>query len=762
MNKFTLFLLSFLSLSNVFANDLITEKDKLHADIYTTTQESSNYYTLNIKLSNIKKDIHDWQLGFFILQVLQKPSYKLTMSICNEANSCSDLKLIPQNSMPQNLAQTKRADTTVGHVPLLAPTSKFSLKPKHSYEIKITGLMLAPKNITAMPQSLFIFNDTNLWKVTSSYKTPQNQAQIRKETNSRLQQQLQTESAVQNTSSIVPLPQKTTLHDGSFKFKEKITYYNNDNTFDINQVIDNQKLGYHLKKTDKKEQAQIIFTQCVDKRHDTTHKECAILSDNPEEYIINIQQDKIFIYANNQTGQMYAYITLAQLLFDAKKTHELQSQVIQDYPQYLYRGLMLDSVRHFFDVEAVKQVINLMAIQKLNTLHWHLADDEAWRIELSNYPELTKDSNLHDLGYKMGLANVIGVSSAIQSDKLDDVSKPKTGFYSQKQIREIIAYANARNITIIPEIEMPGHARKLKQSYPDILYDFNATNNYLSVQGYNDNVLPVYKYSQDKKFTKLINGIVTDVAKLFNNQTTLYATKNEVSLAADEIPANSYPNSSDNNTVSHQFFQQLSKNLPAYKLSGWQQLVQNDDNTFSNNRVTPENTGHLWEWQPVINPWGGVSAMNLTESLLQENYPVVADFADFAYLDIRYNQFFSEPGLYWSTSYIDTYKTYSIMNQVSKFQRYPTFLGVEGALWSELLPSNDHLWYMLMPKLTGIAEAGWANNNSYSWQDFVYRLGDGKEGFLAFISNQDDEIKYRGYPNGISTELPANYIRGKK
>jgi len=298
---------------------------------------------------------------------------------------------------------------------------------------------------------------------------------------------------------------------------------------------------------------------------------------------------------------------------------------------------------------------------------------------------------------------------------------------------------------------MPGHARSLKKSLPD-LYDFSKPASYLSVQGYNDNVLPVYKYGIDEGFTMTINGMTTELANLFSGQFVKDAVSHEISLSADEVPAGAYPESMPVSQTSQKFFMQLSEQLPDYKISGWQQMVQGDDGTIGEEVISPDHVGHIWSWVPLNNS-SGVSGTAMTRELLEANYPVVADFADYAYLDIRYSQKFNEPGLYWSTPYIDTWKTFMLGRQVMQFKQYKNMLGVEGALWTELVPSSEHLWYMLVPKLAGIAEAGWSNPSTDNWAEFSQRLGCGKQGFLAYLF-ASAKIRYRGYPNGIALELP--------
>jgi hexosaminidase len=325
----------------------------------------------------------------------------------------------------------------------------------------------------------------------------------------------------------------------------------------------------------------------------------------------------------------------------------------------------------------------------------------------------------------------------------------------------LVAYANARQITIIPEIEMPGHTKALKKSMPDIFFDMNDRSRYLSVQGYNDSVLPICKYGTDSKFTSTLNGIITDIAALFANQTTINYTKNEVSLSGDEVPKEAFTNYAACNegayrglngeSIAHVFFKQLSTNLPGFKLSGWQQLVQSNDGVIGANVLDPKATGHVWEWLPTNSM--PVSGLEMSANLSKAGYPTVLDFANLSYFDMRYSTKWEEPGLYWATNAGDTFSALIAGLSIDHIADTSNILGIEGALWSELVPSREHLFYMILPKMSGLADAAWSDKSDISWRSLAVRLGCGKTGFLDYLNKQYN-IRYRGYPDGIKLEVP--------
>ena len=683
--------------------------------------ESANQYTLQFEIKNNKLNIDNWQFGFFMLKVLQNPALKYTAQICDNFNNCSPLQ-ISTNLAPKSVAEVNQADLTSGHVAIFKPTGNYSLRAGSSYTMKLAHLVYPPKNISMMPQSFFILNNKTQFQrllVENYLINGYSESSIMQANQLAANQHwLESESLQLVPTPIIPRPQL-------------ITYLSEAPVFKANFP-------------------KVIVETCRD-----SSATCTKLNRNPEGYILSITPSQIKISAYNPTGVFYARQSLAQLSAEYPKA--IPAQKIIDYPSYPYRGIMVDVARHFIPLPQLDKIIDVMAAQKLNTLHLHLADDEAWRVELNNYPLLTQVSSQRYLGYRIGPSNLVDGNFDLANTRHIDYANAKTnysGYYTESQIKYLIKYANSRKITIIPEIEMPGHARAMKKAYPEVLYDFKQPSDLFSVQGYNDNVLPIHHYHNDIELTNLINGITHDLAQLFTHQNTIYAKNQEISLSGDEVPANAYPNTKNGASLNHQFFTDLASQLPQQQISGWQQLVQNDDGSIPLYSLNPDRVGHIWEWMPLTSA-KGVSGGIQTINLLKNGYPVVVDFADYAYLDMRYNKNFFEPGLYWASAQVDTWKTFSLASQLSQFSGYPNFLGVEGALWTELVAGDEHLWYMLLPKMTGIAETGWSNSANDSWQDFAMRLGDGSSGFLSFLS-QRYKVTYRGYPYGINLELPES------
>lgn len=195
-------------------------------------------------------------------------------------------------------------------------------------------------------------------------------------------------------------------------------------------------------------------------------------------YRLKVTEESIKIEAGSKSGFTYASATLLQLI--RRNGEDTSMEVvccsIKDRPRFKYRGMMLDCARHFHSVEQVKRLINQLAHYKFNTFHWHLTDDEGWRIEIKSLPELT------NIGAWRGLDESI-------EPQYTHLSQRYGGFYTQEEIKEVVAYAAQRSITVIPEIDVPGHCRAAIKSLPHMLVEAEDTTEYRSIQHYNDNVI---------------------------------------------------------------------------------------------------------------------------------------------------------------------------------------------------------------------------------------------------------------------------------
>lgn len=751
-----------------------------------------------INFTNYGTSIDRWQLGFYMPSKFYKLvndnlSYnpKLRMEICDNQNNCTQLFYKKAETILEN-------DLSQGYTTILAPVTLFPLLKGNSYKVQLLhnnewGL----GNISNFPQNFFFIlsdqSDTTEMNKVYNVTTNKDIYTIinydQKNIDSIINQHIQNNwlnSIPFNRSlqdnKIVPSPVRVHQVIGyNYTIQNGIIIHNqlNNNNqlaimiaealqkdININANIDNQEDAV----------SGIIIQRLIDK---------AAIQNNPEGYILTINSNNIVIQAINNAGVYYAFQTLRQLWNGTSNKNGviLPQLSIIDYPRFKYRGVLLDTVRHFFTVSEIKSLIDLMGSNKLNTLHLHLSDDEAFRLALPSYPTLQSIGSVRGFGLLMGpmmfpqgnLYQSLNKSNNNLNTIYTSADTIYGGIYSISDIASIIAYANAHQITVIPEIDLPSHSRALIKSLPEALIDLNDKSQFISAQGYTDNVLPVCTYNTNisvgPTFTRTINTIVNIIANLFNKQTTVYAINNEVSIGGDEVSPNAWTNNSSCQGIwyslsalqkSHKFFQLMAKVNPDVILSGWQQFIQTDDIALGNTIVPTNRAGHVWVWNTTK------LGIPQASTLANHGYQTVLAFADKTYFDLAYTPDIHELGFNWASQYSDTQSALSSALSATDTINATNFLaqgnvvGIEAALWSENLDTYQKMIYMALPKMAGLSEASWSpstvthNGTQVNWQSLADRLGCGQSGFLAYLTRLYG-VHYRGYPNGIMLEVPMNF-----
>ncbi|KAB8028476.1 family 20 glycosylhydrolase [Fluviispira multicolorata] len=769
-----------LNIDSIFIGACHDKESPCHDDA-----QVNEFYTI-IKLTNLGSLIQNWKFGFYMPRSFDKlgmVNSKLSMNICNATNQCKKLVYAKETLL-------HRKDQSAGYTTILEPESNFDLKPGSQYEIRlIRNNQWPPKNYSAVPQNLFlVVKETKSEKIytlstkKSSYHFQgYERSSIEKSINEHNIKKWNSSMQSVSNNIIVPSPvsyiQQKNIKD--FFFKDEIQLQNkfkNLNPWieDYFKEILKSDLNVNIIKSNlKRIKTGIIIKEIFNKKD---------INNNPEGYRISITNEKIIIEAMHDAGVFYAIQSLRQLWFNSSYKNNIagiNSAVILDYPRFQYRGVTLDLARHYFSIDEIKNTIEIMSAHKINNLHLHLADDEAFRLKLSSFPWLNKIAG--ERGYGKIIGPLMFLQGNLDKTNYNNVIYPMAfsiyqNVLSKEEIREIIEFANDHQITVIPEIEFPGHARALIKAMPNVFYDKNDKSQFLSVQGYSDNVIPVCAYGDQSEygmnFTYTVNAILREIAEIFSQQKTLYFLPNEVSIGGDEVSSNAWDKSSSCQgewggvnalEKSHKFFKEVSKQLPEIKFSGWQQFIQNEDEFLGNEIVEANNVGRIWVWNTAQN------AIKQSVNLIDNKYPVVIAFADQTYFDLAYTPDKNEVGFTWATSFSDTESSLQsalsskiIMDRAINPDRV---LGIEGTLWSENLPTFAHLIYMALPKMAGLAEASWAHetittqdNTKVNWQSLAQRLSCGEKGFLYYISKIYN-IHYRGFPNGIMLETPKNFCQ---
>ena len=418
----------------------------------------------------------------------------------------------------------------------------------------------------------------------------------------------------------------------------------------------------------------------------------------PEGYRLTITPQKITI-AGRGAGLFYGVQTLLQLMpATGAATIKFPCVQIEDYPRFGYRGMMLDVCRHFFSVEFVKKYIDLMAAYKLNTFHWHLTDDQGWRIEIKKYPRLT------EIGSQRA-QTVIGNYHDRTPQQFDNT--PYGGYYTQDQIRDVIKYAADRYITIIPEIEMPGHSSAALAAYPELSCDPSYPYKVSETWGvFHDTYCP-----SDKTFD-FLQDVLTEVMDLFPSK--------YIHIGGDEAPKDAWKKSEfcqrlikklgfkDDKTDTKEdklqsyFIERIEKfvNSKGRRIIGWDEILEGG--------LSPNATVMSWRGEA-----GGIAAA-------QQNHDVImTPGSGGLYLDAAQNKLSEEPltiGGY--TPLIKTY-SYNPVPLVLTPDQQKHIIGVQANLWTEYITTDAKVEYMVLPRMLALSEVAWTPLANKNYTDFA-------------------------------------------
>jgi hexosaminidase len=445
--------------------------------------------------------------------------------------------------------------------------------------------------------------------------------------------------------------------------------------------------------------------------------------DQPAEgYRIAFSGEEIAIQASSRVGFLYGLITLGQILRGAKHYPETflfpAGGEIEDAPEMGWRGSHLDVARQFYSSAEVSQFLRVLAWNKMNRFHWHLSDDEAWRVEIDAYPELTKVGAWR--GHNMALPPLLGSGP-----------QPWGGYYTKKAIGEIVALGQRLGIEVVPEIDIPGHCYAVLQCLPH-LRDPAETGEYFSVQGFPNNCLnpahePVYSF---------LETVIGELAELFPFK-TIHVGADEVPLAAwsgsplalkqlEEIGGKGAADRHRElfNTIGNLhgadeiegsgtavLQAEFLRRIQAYIASlgcvtgGWEEAAHGN--------VIDKSKCYLVGWRNV----------EINAALAGEGYDIVVSPGQRYYLDMSNAQAFSEPGAGWAgwSGPRETYDFDPVAGWSDAQKKH--FLGVQACIWSEPMTDRAIFDRLVFPRLSAIAETGWTSREAKSWDRFSALVG---------------------------------------
>jgi hexosaminidase len=462
-----------------------------------------------------------------------------------------------------------------------------------------------------------------------------------------------------------------------------------------------------------------------------------------EGYLLHITPASIKITANKKAGIMYAFQTILQTL-PAIRTNaplNIPAMQVKDYPRFQWRGMHLDVSRHFFSPNLVKEYINLMATYKMNTFHWHLTDDQGWRIEIKKYPKLTS----------------VGAWRVDQTDKVwsdrpqAKKDEPATygGYYTQEQIKDIIHYAADRNITIVPELDVPGHSAAAIAAYPYLSCTQQPQlpmtgGNYTGVSS---NLCP----GNDSVFTFLQN-VYAEVIKLFPSQ--------YIHIGGDEVDKTSWKHCpkcqarikgmglKNEEELQSYFIRRMEKFIVGKKrkMIGWDEILEGG--------LAPEATVMSWRGEA-----GGIAAARM-------NHNVVMTPGSPVYFDQYQGDPATEPLAIGGFNTLKKVYDYEPIPSELNPKQAKFVLGAQANLWAEYITTPAHVEYMVLPRMLALAEVVWSPKENRDWNSFNERLQSqfrvfDQKGLQYSKGNFRVNIKPSSRNNQLFVTLSTEAYKGK-
>jgi hexosaminidase len=494
------------------------------------------------------------------------------------------------------------------------------------------------------------------------------------------------------TYPLVPLPNSLIEKAGEFELTKSTKIYLQKETADLKQSIEffnnllKQSAGFELNYTSKANKNVIAF-----------YEDLAIT--NNEGYELEVNPTHITIKYKTSTGAFYALQTLRQLVsseIEGKsimKSFIVPAVEIKDAPRFAYRGFMLDVARHFQPLEVVKKYIDLLAFYKINTLHFHLTDDQGWRIEIKKYPKLQQIAAWRKetrVGHRRDSLEIY-----------DGI--PHGGYYTQNELKDLVSYAKKRSITIIPEIELPGHSHAVLAAYPEL--GCRDTTYQVST---NWGVHPDVYCPNEVTFT-FLKDVLSEVIEIFPSK--------YIHIGGDEVPKDRWKASAysqelikkhnlvDENGLQSYFIKQIEDFLrtKGRSIIGWDEML--DGGVSDNATIMTWHVGKV-----------GVAASNGNKEIMTTNSHLYFDY--YQTKDGRKR----EPVAIGN--YLPLKKVYSYEpipeNLAPEHQK--NIIGVQANLWTEYISTPSHIDNMTFPRLCALSEIAWSQPQKKKYADFLLRL----------------------------------------
>lgn len=421
--------------------------------------------------------------------------------------------------------------------------------------------------------------------------------------------------------------------------------------------------------------------------------------DNLEGYELVVSSGRVTVKGRTANGIFYGLQTLRKSVPAVALESDiiLPAAVIKDVPRFGYRGMMLDVGRHFFSTDFVKRYIDLLALHNMNYFHWHLTEDQGWRIEIKKYPRLTEIGSIRK-------------ETGIGSSRTEFDGKPYGGFYTQEEIKEIVRYAKERYITVIPEIDLPGHMLAALASYPEL----GCTGGPYEV-GCHWGVFPDVLCIGNEKTYEFLEGVLEEVIELFPSK--------YIHIGGDEAPRTRWEKcpkcqllakkeglkADREHTAEDRLQSYCMKRIERFlnergrRIVGWDEILEGD--------VAPNAT--VMSWRGVQ---GGIKAAKL-------KHDVIMTPNDYMYFDYYQSADKEQEPLAMGGG-VTVEKVYSFEPVAAELEEEEKkhILGVQANLWTEYIATPEHVEYMMAPRIAALTEVQWMMPEKKNYRDFLKRL----------------------------------------
>lgn len=503
----------------------------------------------------------------------------------------------------------------------------------------------------------------------------------------------------EQTLSVTPVPMEVNWQRGSFRPDASTSLWIEAPEADRSILAEYlQASPLALKLADSQSGNQVVLKQ-TDALEGIT---------SPEGYVLSVNSDGVRIEALSGAGLFYGVQTLLQMAADAPEG--MTAVTVKDEPRFEYRGIMLDVSRHFRSKEFVKRQIDLLSYYKINRLHLHLTDAAGWRIEIKKYPRLTQFAAWRPQAVWKDWWN----GKREYCEETDP--RAQGGYYTQDDIRELVAYAQKHYVTIIPEIEMPSHSEEVLTAYPEL----SCTH------------VP-YKQSDfcigNEKTFEFLENVLTEVMELFPSE--------YIHIGGDEAGKASWPNCKlcqarmkkeglkDVNELQSYSIHRMERFLNSHgrKLLGWDEILDGG--------LAPNATVMSWRGTE-----GGLAA-------IRSGHKAIMSPGQYCYLDGYQDAPYSQPEAIGGYLPLKKVYGYEPVPDSLSADKAKLMYGVQANLWTEYIPTEEHAEYMLYPRAIALAEVAWSKPENKSWEDFHRRA-------LKIV----DELKAKGYhPFELKNEI---------